>query len=182
MTARQGLSRLLSRLSDTSSLADLPEKLERIFAAYDGRAGIHPAFRNDIYDLLQTSTDLSLHLSSATYDARVATQLAVRLQGTLANLLIHLSDRPQASGFSILFPGPVQLHEGFFSTEAEAEGHLAKLRSLGTSPGQVVPVNIVSCVTTQPKGAPRPNAAPIEDLEDPILEAKIAQAKGASFE
>lgn len=147
----------------------VPERLAAIIDKYD-TIDIDPHFRNDIYNILQGSIELSEAMVDPTFPVEDASEQIAKQMEILARILRYLNQRPSRVGYSILIPHN-QMLIGQFGTQEAAEHHLEDLRNLGTaisSNAIVVPVKIMSQHAVQPRPAnlPTPRANP--SLSGPI--------------
>ena len=153
----------ISSASQSSAIRDLPDAFAELINAFDN-INVHPAYREDIYKILQTAVNLGNSIIDQTYPARAAIAEVTSLMGLLPRLIHHLTERPTTQGFAIMVPYSKQIYPQVFTTEAEANAQLASLQGLGAvKAATVVPVQITSDHVVRP-------ASPVAPAF-PILEA-----------
>lgn len=145
-----GILRDIIAMSKTGEvLHHIPERLASIIERYDNIA-IDPNFRQDIYNVLSSSIDLAETLVDPTFPAEQASQQISQQMQILSRFLLHLNQRPNRVGYSILIP-KTQTLIGQYGTVEEAESQLANLSALGAiQHSMVVPVKITSQHVVQP--------------------------------
>lgn len=161
------LSRALSRFSETerAPLSDLPDRITHVLELYDSPE-INPAYKADIFNIINGSLILAEHLADAAYPASVGVRWCTYLTETLCRIISHLENRPAVARLGILWLPERILDATTYPTVVEANAELERLRRLGvTRECLIVPVTITSGHVAQPPPAPS------LDLDPPLPEA-----------
>lgn len=158
------LREVLGATNYSGNLGTLPTQLATIIQRYDG-APLDKHFRNDIYNILATSTAIAETLVDEVFSVDDAIQHISRQMEILARILVYLNSRPARTGYSLLIPKSGKL-VGQFATIGEAEDSLTNMQHLGAAHNAiVVPVRVVSQSVVRPAAQPSA-ASPLADDED----------------
>jgi hypothetical protein len=133
--------------------------------------GVHPDYRADVFNILNTATNLGAALLDQTYPVEEAMKEVTNLMAILPRMIHHLNNRPTTSGFAIMLPATQDIFPQIYSTETEATEQLRRLQSLGAGKAAlVVPVQITSSHVVRPVqqiAPPPPLAAPFSPMLPP---------------
>ena len=161
-----------------SELDQIPQRLAELITYYN-RDDLNTQAKVYIIDLLESSLRLSEILANDTYQSKESLRLATHLIDLLSGIIFHLNNRPSTNGYGLLFLETQKLHEGYFSTIAEANSRLESLKHLGLEEDlKVVPVELRSTVVVRPAKLEQQLAqAQTEQETDQAIEAAAKELK-----
>jgi hypothetical protein len=144
-----------------ANLYDMPERIAALIEDFESR-DVHPAYREDVYRMLNSVIEVCRIVINPSYAARPAIEQIGELMQMLPRMLLHLTDRPTTAGWAIELDH--KLLPQVYSTQEEANTHVGHWRRAGTGARVVVvPVQI----TSQHVSSPGPMGKPAPDI--PVL-------------
>lgn len=182
----QRLQEMIHLSKTAENLDDLPDRLEKVIESFNSNQ-IHPQFRTDLYEVLNSATSMAEALANSSYDARAAVKIAVQTISVIGRVIVHLEcERPAFQGWGILFTTDRRMYPSSFNTEEEA---YKVLDHLGGNAAEVIPIRITSDFAVRPTLATIPVREAFEtdtgpagettEAEDPLPAAVLPQSTKA---
>lgn len=163
------IASLLGRADNATSVDALPAKLAGLIAKYDNNRDINANFRQDIYNLLNSSIELASAMSDQTYPQEVATEHITMIMRVLTAFIAHAEkSKPIRYAYGIQHIVSGKMLPAVFNTEGEAYNYLDQHSIFPNMEKQVqvIPIKISSAYLLQPRNQTMLSPPPIPQPTD----------------
>lgn len=182
------LKSMLGRLNRNEDLDRLPAKLAALINTYDNAAEIHPQFRMDMMNMLESAVELAEMMAHPEYDATAAQRHAFNILGKMPNF-IKIAENSQLSRMAYAIQNRasrVTLPQ-IYNTEQEAKEQLRVLGSMmDIALVEIIPIKVSLASGAPPKppqisgGSASPVPPPFEgSAQQPVSPPPINEDKAA---